>query len=367
MMQLHVNSRRRPERTASGKRRTLCKHAKDFEEKEVKQWDEFISCHERRTIYHRLEWGRLIERVFGHKTHYWMQIDEYGELAGVLPLVEIRSKLFGTYQISLPFFNYGGALGTDPDIERDLMEQAWVRASQQGVGHIEFRDSISRDADLPCRKDKVAMLRELPSDRDRLWSELGGKVRSQVRRPMREGAQFVCGGGERIDDFYRVFSRNMRDLGTPVYPKRFFAEILQNFAERAGIGVVYIARKPVAAGILLFDGNTMEIPWASSLREYNRLGVNMLLYWNALSEAIGKGAKSFDFGRSTYQSGTYRFKRQWGASAKQLHWSYALPEDGELPDLTPQNRRFKYAIALWKRLPLSVANRLGPGIVKNLP
>ncbi|WP_399351283.1 FemAB family XrtA/PEP-CTERM system-associated protein [Thiohalomonas denitrificans] len=352
---------------ASRKRQSLCKHARDFEEKEVEQWDAFVASHGRGTLYHQLEWGRLIERVFGHQTHYWMHTGDDGELTGVLPLVEIRSRLFGTYQISLPFFNYGGALGTESRIEADLMKQAWTCAKKMGVGHIEFRDTVVRHADYPVRKDKVAMLRELPPDPDQLWRELGGKVRSQVRRPIREGATFVCGGRERIDDFYSVFARNMRDLGTPVYPKRFFVEMLQTFPDRASIGVVHVDKKPVAAAILLLDKETMEIPWASSLREYNRLGVNMLLYWNALSEAISKGARTFDFGRSSYQSGTYRFKRQWGAVAKPLYWSYALPEGGELPDLTPKNGKFKHAIALWKRLPLSVANQLGPRIVKNLP
>ncbi len=346
---------------------TICKRASDFDETEIQRWNDFGKSHERGSLYHQLDWGRLIERVFGHKTRYWMHTNESGELAGILPLVEIRSWMFGTYQVSLPFLNYGGALGRDAKVEKHLMREAWMHGKQRGIGHIEFRDAIQRADELPFRTDKVAMLRALPSDADKLWGELAGKLRSQIRRPIREGAQFILGGREKLDDFYRVFSRNMRDLGTPVYPKWFFDEIFQSFETNASLGIVYIKGKPVAAGLLLFDGDTMEIPWASSLREYNRLGVNMLLYWNVLSEAVHIGATWFDFGRSTVESGTYRFKRQWGAQPKQLYWSYALPDGKELPNLTPQNRKFEYAIAIWKRLPVSFANRLGPGIVKNLP
>jgi FemAB-related protein (PEP-CTERM system-associated) len=159
----------------------------------------------------------------------------------------------------------------------------------------------------------------------------------------------------------------MRDLGTPVYPRRFFAEILAAFPAQAKVFVIDIADKPVAAGFVLTHRSTAEIPWASSLREANRTGANMLLYWAVLRDAVAAGLTRFDFGRSTRDSGTYRFKEQWGARPQQLRWHYWLPVGEALPHLNPANPKYRTAIALWRKLPVPVANWLGPHIVKYLP
>jgi FemAB-related protein (PEP-CTERM system-associated) len=172
---------------------------------------------------------------------------------------------------------------------------------------------------------------------------------------------------ELVQDFYAVFSRNMRDLGTPVYPRSFFSAILTSFADIAKVYVVELKRRPVAASIVLTYGDRAEVPWASSLRSANSVGVNMLLYWAMLRAAAQAGRRRFDFGRSTRDSSTYRFKWQWGARPEQLRWHYWLPADRALPRLNPDNPKYRTAIALWQRLPLRVANLLGPLIIKNLP
>ena len=170
-----------------------------------------------------------------------------------------------------------------------------------------------------------------------------------------------------MDDFYAVFSRNMRDLGTPVYGKQFFRNILDAFPAQCRLMIVHLNNRPVAAGFLIGHRSTLEIPWASTLRDVNHLGMNMLLYWAVLKFGVKQDYSQFDFGRSSRDSGTFRFKQQWGACPRQLYWHYWLNNNEELPALNPDNPKYALAINLWRRLPLSVTEWLGPSIVKNLP
>lgn len=330
------------------------------------RWDAFAREHPFGSIYHLSRWRGLVESEFGHRSTYLRAQDEAGRLTGLLPLVRLRSRLFGDFHVSLPYFNYGGAIGIDEDVEQALMERAATLAQAAGCAHVEFRDTRER-AGWPVRTDKVAMELPLPADPATLWNSLGSKLRAQVRRPSREPVEVLRGGAELLPQFYAVFARNMRDLGTPVYPQRFFAAILEAFPEQATIVAVRLRGKPAAAGFLIEHGPRMEIPWASSMRELNPIGVNMLLYWEALRFAIERGRRIFDFGRSTIDAGTYRFKKQWGAQPRPLYWHYWLRPGRELPRIDPGNPRYRLAIRAWQRLPLRVANTLGPLIVKNLP
>ena len=330
--------------------------------------DAYAAVHPDGTLYHLSVWNRLIEELFDHPQYCWRAWRD-GRLVGVLPLTRLRSRLFGDYLVSLPFVNYGGALADEPAIAERLMRAAAEAAARLGCRHIEFRDTCARaDGAWPVRTDKVAMLLPLPAEAEALWQALGSKLRAQVRRPLKEGGmEVVRGGPELARPFYQVFSRNMRDLGTPVYPLAMFRRILETLPDQASIVLVRHRRRPVAAGFLLRDRDRMEIPWASSLQEYNRLGVNMLLYWHALQAAVEAGCRVFDFGRSSVDSGTYRFKKQRGAQPRQLYWHYWLAEGRPLPNLTPTNPRYRLAIQAWQRLPVTVANWLGPRIVRNLP
>jgi FemAB-related protein (PEP-CTERM system-associated) len=175
------------------------------------------------------------------------------------------------------------------------------------------------------------------------------------------------GGEECLEDFYTVFARNMRDLGTPVYGKTFFSKILQYFAEHSRIVVIHIGNQPVAAAFLLGNKDTLEIPWASTIKDVNHLSMNMLMYWEVLKYAIENRYKYFDFGRSSKESGTFRFKQQWGAKPKQLFWHYWLAKNVELPKLNPDNPKYALAINIWKKLPINITKWLGPLIVRNLP
>ena len=289
-------------------------------------------------------------------------------IAGVLPLVRLKSLLFGNYMVSMPFFNYGGFCADRPDIRAGLLHEAVRIADAEGSSHVELRETDRLDLGLPVKTSKVSMRLELPARAELLWKSFSAKLRSQIRRPEKEGMTVRVGRADELESFYRVFSINMRDLGTPVYAKQFFANILDEFPESTWIHTVYAkSGEPVAAGFLVGFKDMLEIPWASSLRSYNQHSPNMLLYWSVLSFACEKGYRVFDFGRSTPGEGTFRFKEQWGAHPTQLHWHYWLRGGVKMPELNPKNAKYRTAIQLWRKLPLGITKVLGPAIVKNLP
>ena len=212
------------------------------------------------------------------------------------------------------------------------------------------------------------MVRALPETAENLWQDVGTKVRAQIKKAQRFDLQMKFGKAELLDDFYRVFAENMRDLGTPVYAKTFFSELINSsLASSFDIGVMYFEKKPVACCFLMRHKGMMEIPWASALNSVNEMNVNMLMYWEVLKRAINQGNQFFDFGRSSKDAGTYRFKKQWGAIPQQLYWYYWLPDDGTMPELNPNNPKYKLLITVWQKLPVWFTRWIGPPVVKYLP
>ncbi len=331
------------------------------------RWQEYVRGAPLAEAYHDYRWRQVIESVFGHRAHYLLAAEQEGRVRGVLPLVRMKSRLFGDFMISLPYLNYAGVLADTPQAGQALLAAAGDLGRRLGVSHAELRHREQPVCDWPARHDKVTMLLPLPASGDALWDAFKPKLRAQIRRPLKAGATVKHGGAELVDGFYHVFCRNMRDLGTPVYSKRFFAAILETFAAEAKIFLVEVGGEPAAAGLVLAHRDTLEIPWASSLRKHNPAGVNMLLYWSVLQYAADAGFRTFDFGRSSPDSGTFRFKAQWGAQPQALRWHYWQPAGGALPQISPSNPKYRAAIAAWKRLPLPVANILGPRLVKSLP
>jgi len=331
------------------------------------EWDEYVMGHPQATGYHLMSWRSIIEGVFRHRTFYLTSKDRLGRICGVLPLVCLSSRFFGRFLVSLPFVNYGGVLADD-DASRDaLLARAVELAKEFSADHIELRHEQIAGLQWPDKQHKISMRLQLPGGYDALFSKFPAKLRSQIRRAEKEGMSFRLGRDDVLEDFYSVFSRNMRDLGTPVYGKAFFSEILKSFPDSSRIGVVYLKDRPIAAGFLYAFRRVLEIPWASSDRRYNRLAPNMLLYSSALKFGCEQGFSLFDFGRSTPGGGTYRFKEQWGAQPVPLHWHYWVSNGGPLPDLSPANAKYKWAISVWQRLPLFVSKRLGPSIVRFIP
>lgn len=329
-------------------------------------WDAYVAAHPAASHYHQSAWRTLIDREFGQRTYNLTAVSG-ADIRGVLPLVRLKSRLFGDFMVSMPYLNYGGVIADDDAARDALLDAAFALGTETGVSHIELRHAVSDMRGMPVREDKVAMILELPETIDALGQAIGSKRRSQVRRPLRENPQIHVGGAELVPVFYAVFARNMRDLGTPVYARSFFEAMCAQFPKDARIVAITIGDRPAAAAFLIGHREQLEIPWASTVRDFNNISINMLLYWEVLRYAIDAGYRRFDFGRSTVDAGTYRFKKQWGAEPLPLHWHYWLRDGGELPKLNPDNPKYRAAISAWQRLPLAVANRLGPRLVRNLP
>ena len=331
-------------------------------------WDDFVSRQPDASVYFRSGWTALAHEVFRHRAFFIECRNASGELTGVLPLVQQRG-LLGNFATSIPFFNYGGALATSDAVRNALMARARDLANELRCSYLELRDINPQADGWQCRTDKVTMILQLPVTVEALGKQLGSKLRSQVKRADREPVAVRAGGSELVDAFYDVFAHNMRDLGTPVYPKRFFHAIVKRFPERTRLIVIDLNGAPAAAGFLVLDGKRAEIPWASCRAEAKPFGLNMKLYWEELSFTIGHGCTSFDFGRSTLDSGTYKFKKQWGAAPQQLHWyrwERKPASDGAVHGGS-EGRLMRLATSVWQRLPIGVANFLGPIVSPGLP
>ena len=333
---------------------------------DVAQWRVFTESMNHSNIYHDVKWCDLIKSNFGHTPYYITCRKSDGSLCGVFPVIHMDSRLFGSFLVSMPYFNYGGPLSEYPLIEQKMMDYAAELGAELGCSHLEVRETHLRENWL-SKQHKVTMILPLPEDDKTLDKQLGSKIRAQVKRAAREDLEFTVGGVELLKGFYRVFSQNMRDLGTPVYSKQFFKSILENFPDEASLALVTHKQKPVAAGFLLGYRDKLEIPWASSLRKANPLGANMYMYRQILRTAIEQGFQFFDFGRSSPQASTYQYKKQWGAQEHSLHWHYWMQGEQELPELNPDNPKYKIAIRVWQHFPVPVANAIGPKVIRNLP
>jgi FemAB-related protein (PEP-CTERM system-associated) len=329
--------------------------------------EEFLTRTDSATSYHRPAWGSIIEDCFGHRFIGLICEEGDGSIRGVLPLVHMKSRLFGNFIVSMPYFNYGGVCATGSRAAESMLRTAVEIARDLGAEHIELRQQENLNNGMAVKTSKVSMRLPLRKNPKELWDSFPSKLRSQIRIPMRKGMKIRVGKVEELDGFYEVFSINMRDLGTPVYPKGFFRSILDRFRETTWVATVSMGSAPVAAGILAGYKDRIEVPWASSIRKYNPLSPNMLLYWTILEFASRQGYSVFDFGRSTAGEGTYRFKEQWGAKPVPMYWHYWVRPGASMPDLTNRNPKYRLAIEAWKRLPVPVTRILGPPIVKNIP
>ncbi len=332
------------------------------------RWDAALAECEHVTFCHLSGWREIMTDVLGHETMYSVAVDEGGEWCGLLPLVRVRSRLLGDYLLSMPFLNYGGPVGSEA--ARSLLASHAVetaRALDPDLLELRNRERLAPPpAPLRLSERKVTVLLPLPDLADTLWKDgFKGKLRSQIRRPQKEGMETEFGPGQ-LEPFYEVFARNMRDLGTPVLPKAFFERIAAAFPNEVVFGVVRSGTTPVAAGCGFLYGGEFEMTWASSMREFNRQAPNMLLYWSFMERMIEQGVGVFNFGRCTPGGGTHRFKLQWGGDDVPLPWSQWSPSGVEATP-SPDRPLFRLATAAWQRLPLPVANRVGPLFARRLP
>jgi len=329
------------------------------------EWDVFVKAQPGWTHFHLYGWKTAIERAFGHECIY-LAAREHGKLVGVLPLVRVKSILFGHYLVSVPFVNYGGPLGTSAAIEA-LARAATELAARDRVRLLELRSRSPLPISLDVSHRKVTVVRELPAGGSSvLWKQLDAKVRSQIRRPQKEGVT-VRFGLDQIEPFFSVFARHMRDLGTPTQPLEFFRILADVFGDDIWCGCAYLDGQAIAGGYGFRWRDEFEITWGSALKEHKRIAPNMFLYWSFLERAADEGLGLFNFGRCTPGGGTHRFKLQWGSREEQLCWYQQRSSSSTVGTPSPNDAQLAWGPRLWKHLPERVATALGPRIVRYIP
>jgi FemAB-related protein (PEP-CTERM system-associated) len=331
-------------------------------------WDAYVESHPAASAYHRAAAVDIGAQAFGLRTSFLTARAVDGRIAGLLPLVEQSSLLFGRFLVSVPFFTYGGTLAQDGGVALALARRAAELGRQRRASHVELRHAAPLEAlGLPERLDKVSMILPLPQSEEALAQQIGRKMRWQIRRADGANPQIVSGGAELLPEFYNVFAVGMHNLGTPVYPRVFFEVVCRALQGFVSVVVVRLDGTAHAAAILVRHGPRTEVPWAITTPAGREASVNKRMYWEMLRIAMQSGAEAFDFGRSSVGSGTYQFKLQWGAKPRQLHWHYWLSSGNKLPRLNYGNPKYAMAAAVWRRMPLWCANILGPRLARHLP
>lgn len=322
------------------------------------EWDDYVARSPEATVSHLYGWRRVVSEAYGHETFY-LTVRRRGKVSGILPLVQVKSRLFGNVLSSMPFQDYGGIVADDMESAGALLDQALQLKKRCGAHSLELRQRTAVLAEQgKSWKDKATLILDISAGPERLWKSFSPKVRNQVRKAQKSGLHVQTGGSELLEEFYRPFAVNMRDLGSPVHHLKFFREIFAAFGERARVMLVREGKDAIGGLIALFFRDTAVVPWASCYRRYFPKCPNNLLYWEAIQHACNRECRCFDFGRSSTDSGTYRFKLQWGAAPHQLQWR--IFSDGD----PGESRTLRLASAVWKQIPLSLANYLGPRIRK---
>lgn len=325
-------------------------------------WDGFVRSMPGFTHFHLHGWKSVMERGFGHECVY-LAAEQDGAVVGVLPLVRVKSRLFGHFLVSMPFLNYGGPLGTEEAV-RALAADACRIADATGVRLLELRSRFELPIDMDVSHRKITVLLDLPGDIDGLWKRFPPKLRSQIRRPRKEGVT-IRFGADQVRPFFSVFARHMRDLGTPTQPLRLFTTIAEAFPDSSRFACAWLDGQPIAGGAGFGWGTEFEITWASSLMAHNRLAPNMLIYAGLMERCVEEGRLVFNFGRCTPGSGTHRFKMQWGSREQMLWWYTNRGEAAATP--SPDDPAYAWGPRLWKKLPVGVATTLGPMLARSIP
>ena len=342
-------------------------------ESDEERWNEYANNHAHTSPYHLFAWKKSVETAYGQKSYYLMALDAQDNIVGILPSILIKPPLGYATLCSLPYCDRGEALADTPVIVDELISEGRAICHKLKAHCYEYRSTRMTAFDSNKQRhtappQKVRMILDLPETSELLLAGFKSKLRSQIKKAEKNGLTFLIGNnGSQISDFYNVFATNMRDLGSPTHSKRWFECIRRFYGEHCIISVVKYDSQPVGAGLILQNGLNATIPWASTLKEYNKLAPNMLLYWSLLEYATNKGCQQFDFGRSSIGEGTFKFKQQWGARPVELDWVTYQDDGGPaVMDYNPGHRGILRQTAehIWRKLPLPLSVRLGSSIRK---
>jgi FemAB-related protein (PEP-CTERM system-associated) len=330
------------------------------------EWDAFVDKHPQATFYHHSGWKNIMENCFGHPTFYLMA-KENNHIHGILPIVFLKSRLFGSIFCSMPFLNFGGICTDNVTAEKALINAAKDILNRNHGDYLELRHISKSRLDLPRKTHKVSMTLSLNQNPKILWDRFKSKHRTNIRRAEKHGLIIKSGHRELFDDFFNIICIGWRDLGTPLYHRRFFEMILQEFEQAIEIFVIYFKDRPIATA---FNGrfkNTIEGMWTYALRDHVKLQTNNFLYWKMIEKACLEGFEFYHLGRSTNKTGATVFKKKWNADPTQLYWEYVLPPKGKIPNLSVSNPKYQIVRKAWQRMPITVSRVVGPLLAPYIP
>ena len=330
----------------------------------AKRWDEFVFACPEATFFHRAAWQGIIKDVFRHST-YFFYAEEEGEIQGVLPVAHVKSRLFGNSLIALPFAVYGGVAASNAKATLALEEEAQKLAKKLGVDHLEFRNTKPQHTDWPMQDLYVTFRKEILPDVEANMLAIPRKQRAMVRKGIKNG--LVSTVDRNTDRFFKLFADNVHRHGTPAMPKGYFDTLLQVFGKDCEVLTVTGPDGQLLSSVLSFYFRDEVLPYYAGDDESARhLAANDFKYWELMRRACERGLKLFDYGRSKEGTGPYAFKKNWGFEPQPLHYEYCLYKRDAIPQNNPNNPKYKLFIAAWQRMPIGLANWLGPHIVRNL-
>jgi FemAB-related protein (PEP-CTERM system-associated) len=328
------------------------------------RWDAFVMGCPDATFFHRAGWQGILANVFRHRTCY-LYAERAGRIEGVLPLAHVRSRLFGNALVSLPFAVYGGVAATSPDAAAALEAEAEALGARLGVSHLELRDVASRHPDWPTQDLYVTFRKELEREVEANLLAIPRKQRAMVRKGIKNGLAGAIDDG--VDRFFRLYADNVHRHGTPALPRRYFEALQRTFGPDCEVLTVVAPDGRPLSSVLSFYFRDEVLPYyAGDLASARELAANDFKYWDLMRRACERGLKVFDYGRSKRGTGSFAFKKNWGFEPQPLHYEYRLYRGDAIPQNNPMNPKYRAFIALWRRLPVGLANRLGPLIVRNL-
>ena len=335
-----------------------------LDDRSAPAWDAFVAAMPGGSFFHRATWSRVIERAFGHRCHYTLA-EQDGAIAGVLPLVHVRTALFGNTLVSTPFCVYGGPLAADRATAAALEAHADALRAKLGASALELRERQAVGGDGLVRSDLYVTFRKpITGDDDANMKSIPRKQRAMVRKGIQNGLTSVC--DRNVGVLHRVYAESVRNLGTPVYSRRYFTILSEAFADCSDIVTVLDGERPIASVLNFYFRDEVLPYYGGGTAQARQRAGNDFMYWEVMRRAAARGCRLFDFGRSKQGTGSFAFKHNWGFEPERLHYRYHLAPGAAIPDHNPLNPKYRLFIAAWKHLPLAVANLLGPPIVRGL-
>ncbi|PCI21401.1 MAG: peptidoglycan bridge formation protein FemAB [Piscirickettsiaceae bacterium] len=330
---------------------------------EFEPWDDFVNHHEEATFFHKAGWKTVLETAFGHSC-YFLLAKVNNNIVGILPLARVNSKLFGDALISTPFCVYGGVVANDEQTAKRLEQKACEIADELQVDYLELRNKKQRHPDWPSKDMYVYFRKEIEEDEEKNLAAIPRKQRAVVRKGIK--AELDVSSAKDLEALYLAYSTSVRNLGTPVFSKKYFSTLLEVFGDETGITTISKDKQTVSSVLSFYFKDEVLPYYGGGTSAARSLKANDFMYWSLLKKSGAEGIKYFDYGRSKQNAGSYSFKKNWGFTPEPLFYEYYLVKANAIPEVNPNNPKYAFFINMWRRLPLPLANFLGPFISKSL-